>query len=185
MQEIWAKILVGEIRQPKSISKRTLEILRNLSKDEALLFEKICKKCIMLGQNLSLVRYDDFLEQNNIRFREILYLSEIGLIESSRELSLKLQLEKYRNNMLLKNNNLILTSLMEDEEKKIEIPIYPLTTAGKQLANILKLIIDDDSSFIEVAKEIQKNNETINIGVYKIINFDGVKFEITLENLLK
>jgi len=35
MQEIWAKVLAGEIKQPGSFSLRTLEVLRNLSSDEA------------------------------------------------------------------------------------------------------------------------------------------------------
>ncbi|MBK3519820.1 DUF2806 domain-containing protein [Carboxylicivirga marina] len=40
MQELWGKILAGEIKQPKSYSLRTLDIIRNLSEDEAKVFMK-------------------------------------------------------------------------------------------------------------------------------------------------
>ena len=35
MQQLWARILAGEIKRPKSYSLRTLELLRNLSQKEA------------------------------------------------------------------------------------------------------------------------------------------------------
>lgn len=36
MQDIWGRILAGEIKKPKSYSLRTLEVMRNMSKDEAM-----------------------------------------------------------------------------------------------------------------------------------------------------
>lgn len=36
MQNIWGRILAGEIKKPKSYSLRTLEVMRNMSKDEAM-----------------------------------------------------------------------------------------------------------------------------------------------------
>ena len=41
MQNIWAKIFAGEVLQPGTFSLRCLEAVRNLSKDEALLFEDL------------------------------------------------------------------------------------------------------------------------------------------------
>ena len=35
MQTVWGRILAGEIKSPKSYSMRTLELLKNLSKEEA------------------------------------------------------------------------------------------------------------------------------------------------------
>ena len=37
MQALWGKILAGEIKQPKTYSLRTLELLKNLSKEEGLI----------------------------------------------------------------------------------------------------------------------------------------------------
>jgi len=46
MQELWGKILAGEIKQPKSYSLRTLDIIRNLSEDEARVFMKFASLAI-------------------------------------------------------------------------------------------------------------------------------------------
>ena len=40
MREIWGRVLAGEVKRPKSYSLRTMEILRNLAKEEAALFVK-------------------------------------------------------------------------------------------------------------------------------------------------
>jgi hypothetical protein len=40
MQGLWGRILAGEIKKPKSYSIRTLEVLKNLSKEEAECFMK-------------------------------------------------------------------------------------------------------------------------------------------------
>lgn len=43
MQEVWARILVGEVAQPSSFSKRTLEVVKTLSANEAKLFADCCR----------------------------------------------------------------------------------------------------------------------------------------------
>ena len=41
LQQLWAKILAGEIKQPNSYSLRTLELIKNLTIKEEELFSKI------------------------------------------------------------------------------------------------------------------------------------------------
>lgn len=42
MQKLWARILAGEVRQPRTTSIRTLEILRNLDPRVASSFKRLC-----------------------------------------------------------------------------------------------------------------------------------------------
>lgn len=42
MQEVWARILAGEVEKPGSFSKRTLQAVRVLSSNEAHLFKRCC-----------------------------------------------------------------------------------------------------------------------------------------------
>lgn len=42
MQQLWARILAGEVRQPRNTSIRTLEILRNLDPRVAGTFKRLC-----------------------------------------------------------------------------------------------------------------------------------------------
>jgi hypothetical protein len=48
MQKLWARVLAGEVASPGSYSKRTLQFLRTLQKDEAEAFTKICSLAIAL-----------------------------------------------------------------------------------------------------------------------------------------
>ena len=42
MQELWARVLAGEVRRPGSTSIRSLEILRNLDRRTAKVFQRLC-----------------------------------------------------------------------------------------------------------------------------------------------
>ncbi|MGL5592944.1 MAG: DUF2806 domain-containing protein [Cetobacterium sp.] len=185
MQKIWAKILIGEVKQPKSVSKRTLEVLRNLSKEEAQIFEKICKYCIMFYQSLIIVNDKDKLKSNNIAFEEILLLSEIGLIDARDDLNMSFILKK-GSNMLIRNNNLLMIGKIEvdEDEIKLDIPVYPLTRVGKELANILK-INSDDLNFLEVMKDVKEKNKNIAIGVHKINFMENEIYNYDPNDLLK
>jgi len=47
-QQLWGRILAGEIR-PGAFSLRSLDLIRNLSKDEAQLFEKVANWALSMG----------------------------------------------------------------------------------------------------------------------------------------
>ncbi|MDZ7596099.1 MAG: DUF2806 domain-containing protein [Thiobacillus sp.] len=46
MQKLWARILAGEVANPGSYSKRTLQFLKTLDKGEAEAFTYICSLCL-------------------------------------------------------------------------------------------------------------------------------------------
>ena len=45
-QDLWAKVLAGEVERPRSTSIKTLGILRNLDKENADLFRRPCSVCV-------------------------------------------------------------------------------------------------------------------------------------------
>lgn len=59
MQALWGNILAGEISHPGSFSLRTLEVLRNLSQHEAMLFKRAANFAIGIEQEwmIGLCRY--------------------------------------------------------------------------------------------------------------------------------
>src|SRR5690606_25427708 len=83
MQSLWGKILAGEIKQPKSYSLRTLELLKNLSKEEAEVFTKFAQLRITTANNNVIYNEDhgEFLKSEfGITFLDRLLLTELGLI---------------------------------------------------------------------------------------------------------
>jgi uncharacterized repeat protein (TIGR03899 family) len=82
IQEIWGKILAEEVTQPGKIGFRTLEVISNLSKVEAQLFEKACKIAFTDGMILKLNRGDSF-DDFGIDYSSLLILRQAGLIYES------------------------------------------------------------------------------------------------------
>ena len=91
MQQLWAKVLAGEVERPGSTSIKTLGILKNLDKSTADLFRKFGSICVSMrldGINFNDARVPflgDYSEGNALRdygfeFGKLNVLSEHGLI---------------------------------------------------------------------------------------------------------
>ncbi len=86
MQEIWARILAGEIKQPKSYSLRTLDILRNLSTDEAAIFMKFAKLAVVSSRTTFILSFkkNKLLEEKyGLNYSDRLLLEELGFITAN------------------------------------------------------------------------------------------------------
>ena len=86
MKALWGKILAGEIKAPKSYSLRTLEILKNMSKEEAQIFLKFGNLAIETdyGTFILLFYNEKLLEDKyELEVDEKLVLDELGLLSPS------------------------------------------------------------------------------------------------------
>ena len=109
MQDIWARILSGEINCPGSFSLRTIDVLRNMSKNDAELFNKICSYVIDVESDAFLPNYETYLEKSGITYSEIMRLGEIGLINSNGFLSLKITVPP-EGRMVFHNSRLLISA---------------------------------------------------------------------------
>jgi uncharacterized repeat protein (TIGR03899 family) len=86
MQALWGRILAGEIKKPKSFSLRTLELLKNLSREEAECFIKFGQFAIQSHNVAFLINFksEKLLEEKyGLTFRERLLLEELGIITAN------------------------------------------------------------------------------------------------------
>lgn len=86
MQALWGRILAGEIKKPKSYSLRTLEVLKNLSKEEAECFMKFGQFAIKSRGVSFLVNFkkEKLLEEKyKLTLADRLLLQELGLLTST------------------------------------------------------------------------------------------------------
>ena len=138
LQQLWAKILAGEIKQPNSYSLRTLELLKNLSFKEAELFSKIGNLSI---QNQSKTSYfipsnKELLKKFDINFSDIVLLKDLDLIHSN-ELSFDIEKAVIDSSAyLFYGKELIKLDLKKDT--KINLRIYSFTSIGKELLNLVE-----------------------------------------------
>ena len=85
MQKLWGKVLAGEIKQPGSFSLRTMDTLKNISRDEAELFINVIQFAIKYNQTYFIMSENQIhskIEFDEVSFKQLLDLQEIGLISA-------------------------------------------------------------------------------------------------------
>lgn len=128
MQLLWGKILAGEIKQPNSFSFRTLNVIRNLSKDEAETIMKVANFAFEHNRLMYLLKGNKVIMKN------------IGLVDSDTNLLFELGLlnPNYEFEFVSRNKNIYLLGDKLIHGRAIDnIPHYNFTKLGNE---ILKLI---------------------------------------------
>ena len=174
MQLLWGKVLSEEIKRPKSFSLRTLDIVRNISKEEALLFQKILPLVLCTGRDEYILYNETLLQEYGVNFGDIISLEDCGLMNSSgAQLTINVT-DTYR--LVFHNMDHAVMYIEGNAEKradKITISMYSLTTAGKQIKKAL--VYDNNLEYlVKAAKEVRKKNNNIVLSIHKTeLNSNG------------
>jgi len=136
MQQIWSRVLAGEISTPRSYSLKALEVLRSLGSKEAELFRKICR--LAFSDGTVPIPNGDInagLKEFGIEYREILALRDFGLIHEGDAISVTLQIDS-KINVILYNGVLIeISSESSLRGKSYNVIIF--TAAGRELMKLM------------------------------------------------
>ena len=152
MQEVWARILAGEIAEPGGYSRRTLMILRTLGTRDANSFSKLRTLIWKLDGQLFPIVQDTDREtvKRHIKFAEFLHLSALGLINFNSPIGYKLT---YSQNRFLAEyyDRYFLCTLSKNE---IASGGVTLTSAGSELMRVVTSspdygYMDDAIEFLE------------------------------------
>lgn len=148
MQALWGRILAGEIKQPKSYSLRTLELLKNLSKDEAEVFTKFANLKIVSGDKSVIYNQDNgvFLKSEfGITFTDRLLLTELGLIASENNLEFSLtetnQIAQ-TNALFIGNKGIVLNRGINTPKQPIKVLVF--TKTGAELSKLIEPIPNEN-----------------------------------------
>ena len=90
LQEVWAKILAKEVSKPGTISFRTLEVISNLSKKEAELFQVACSFATNNSYILKL-NGKNSLDEFGLTYDHLMILRDAGLIRDGDNLAIILK----------------------------------------------------------------------------------------------
>lgn len=184
MQELWSRILAGEIKQPNSFSLRTLETLKNMTTYEAELFTKVAKLLFIgANNNVCLFKNIDLMAQEDIYYKDILKFMEIGLINNSEQTQLGIDIDKLSIGFFNKNYVFEL-KFINIQPKYFGINVYIISEIGK---DILKLIDDkysNDNFFKNNIKKIIDNikNTYIDSVEYKLQKIKSIDLENNIIN---
>ena len=132
LRQWWAKILVAETKKPHSISPRTLDVARRLSKEEALLFVKMLK-----GEIDGIIPIDSNGHPQYINYADALTLQSAELILAHRsqtmfELTYNIDANHTGICIPLQNAGLMMCA----HKKDFSTDCYILTDAGRRLLSI-------------------------------------------------
>ena len=172
LQNLWAQILAGEVKQPKTYSLRTLQLLRNLSKSEAEIFTKVSNYAIKYGNDHFLL--EDDLEKHGITFNELSLLSELGLIHAGSFIGLNLKSGvKPTKNPFIFGNILVVLEKAENSGDTT-ISIKPFTSIGKELLKMVK--IKPDFTYVQrFATKLRNEKQKLLYGHVLEIDPKGIK----------
>lgn len=132
LQNLWGRLLAGELKSPGRFSLRTLEFLKNLSSQEAIEIARLSPFVIADV----VVRDDALLDPEGITFGYLLGLQQLGVVSGVEAISLELTLksmitERFVRALVSHGKALIVTA--EDRSKEIKLSVYQLTSIGRQL----------------------------------------------------
>lgn len=182
MQQIWGKILAGEVKQPKTYSLRTLEKVKNITQYEVKLFQKISEFVILNGTNYFIFENDDILNKHGCYFKDLLDLDECGLM-TVHEVTVKITLAKDKPS-IIRNRKIVGLFLSEQEESQtVKFSIYPLTEAGIQLYNTINF---ESNKQYAIDNLLLIKQEAINytVSAHSIDNINSNQINYSLVDLL-
>jgi hypothetical protein len=88
VQNLWAKILAGEVVEPEACSRATLVILQSLSNNDIQLFNKYCQFQFKINGELLRFKYSSLnkhLESRGILESDIRHLQDLGLVQPQQQ----------------------------------------------------------------------------------------------------
>jgi len=141
MQALWGRILAGETKEPNSYSKRTLEILKNLSKEEAEIFTKFAELKIEVSN--SFIWNNDngnfIKEEFGITFNHRLLMTELGLISSENNLEFSFgPTNNDKQTLVMKYGKKAIVLYREENTPKQPIQVLVFTKIGIELSKLIE-----------------------------------------------
>lgn len=133
MQNLWGRVLAGEIRKPGRYSARTLRFLSEFTQADGLMFAEFCKFVFGESAPRALIRPGGEMED----IRKLIFLESSGLIQGARGLGLTHQITfNEKGNGLLREGSLgVLLRGKPGDCFAFEACI--LTPLGKELLSLL------------------------------------------------
>lgn len=174
MQWIWARILSGEVETPGRTSLHALSILRNMSQYDAREFANVARFVIN-----NFVFCDDHYTSNVDDFpnyARILHLESHGLMVTGSFLTRRIDIvnvDAHKHKATIAHGNTAFV-ILANSRKSIELPIYYLTHAGRQIYDNLDTKLDEP--YLSAFARYLKDKAEADLAIAPIIERCGTKF---------
>lgn len=144
MQNLWARILAGEIARPGKFSLRTLDFLRNLTQKEAALLEKVAKFAVTDRGVCGIAVLDKkkFVEQFGVLEADLFELGELGVLYQT-QLTLTTFVDEATPAMHFLSGKKLLKVERQQIKLPVQIPMWKFTAQGAELLELIEVAGDE------------------------------------------
>lgn len=159
MQNILARILADEVKQPTTYSLRTLETVKNLTSKDLVAFKKFVALSLS-GSSFAIIKNmrRETLEKYDLAFNDYIELTDIGLFNPNLELTV--HISPSEGSEVIDIDIAGTTIILDQHESKtgIDLGIVRFTEVGAQIGSILidssenskkKVYLDDFKDLIK------------------------------------
>lgn len=134
LQEVWGRVLAGEVKAPGSYSLRTLSFLRNLSTSDAEKIASIAR--VVVGDFI--YKDEESLGKLGIDFKTLLFLQELGILIGV-EGAVSATFRSARSEDFFRafiSNGMAVVLQGERSELALTVPVYGITTIGREVISL-------------------------------------------------
>lgn len=178
MKLIWGKLLAGEIKTPGSYSLRAIELLKNLTSEEALLFTEASKLALKKAHDIVIIQSDNINNDYGLTFDKILTLTDAGLLKPIIETAITLKAANNPDMFDFTYGNYAVKAIAKSEE---QVSTYVFSIAGSKIYNL----IDNPEVNLDYLKKVLKSisNDKVKFQIYKITKWNDFNdFDIDEKN---
>jgi uncharacterized protein DUF2806 len=152
MQALWARVLAGEANSPGNYSKRTINLLSDLDKSDAILFSKLCSFSIQIDDVYPLIYdvADEIYTKQGLTFAAMSHLDSLGLTHFNNLTGYGLKGIGKKGHVYYFNQPIEI-EFQKEEGNEMSLGKVIFTKAGKELAPVCNA--EPIEGFIEYLKK--------------------------------
>lgn len=138
LQNLWGRVLAGEVSAPGSYSLRTLEFLRNLSKEEAQAINRLSQ--FRIGSAIYR-EAPEILDSEGVTFGFLLSMQQLGIVAGVEAVGLELSQGSVQSDKFIRpiqSNGMVLVAKGLDPAAKLKLPVFQVTALGEQVMSLGK-----------------------------------------------
>lgn len=137
MQALWSKLLANESNRPGTYSKRTIGIISELEKSDALSFQNLLQFSFMFGgiQIAMFDTNDEIYKENGITFSLLTHLDNLGLLQFNNAMSFRFE-NLNKHGLVNFYNRMLILEFQNDGGNSLDFGHVFMTNVGQQIASL-------------------------------------------------
>jgi hypothetical protein len=175
LQTLWGRVLAGEVKSPGSFSLRTLDLLKNISQEEA---QAIAKLSRFAAENFVYRGDEDLLKAEGVHYGFLLFMQQLGIVSGVEASHLTLIRKSQRVDSFetgIVSNGRVLVVTDPDPKKTFTLYVCQLTDIGRQIIR-LGSFEPQEAYLRSLGKHIKEQGFRVRLGRHRYVDDQEGRF---------